>query len=87
MGKKNDKKNDAKATKKGPDITGQKVKKARRALQSGGKRGLVAFLAAHDEIRGHKVVAGLIQQADNLPVRKPKGKRGPIQPQERVSEV
>ena len=66
-----------KATKKGPDITFQKIKKARRCLQSSGKRGLDTFLAHNTEIRQNKTVQGLIAKAATLKVKPPKGKRGP----------
>lgn len=65
------------STKKGPDITFQKIKKARRCLQSSGKRGLDAFLGHHPDIKQNKVVQGLIAKAATLKARPPKGKRGP----------
>lgn len=82
MGKKN---NEPKAPKKGPDITYQKVKKARRCLRSSGKRGLDTFLGQHPEIKQNKTVQGLIAKAATLKVKPPKGKRGPA-PQAKRSE-
>ena len=64
-------------SKKGPDIVFQKIKKARRCLQSSGKRGLDTFLAHNTEIRQNKTVQGLIAKAALLKVKPPKGKRGP----------
>jgi hypothetical protein len=64
-------------TKKGPDLVSQKIKKARRCLKSSGKRGLDAFLSCHTEIRQHREVEVLVKKAEKLPVRPPKGKRGP----------
>lgn len=75
MGKKNN--NEAPKAKKGPDITGQKVKKARNALKSGGKRGLDAYLSLNGDIKGHAEVKKLLNIAAKLPDRPVKGKRGP----------
>ena len=74
MGKKN---NDTPKVKKGPDMTAQKVKKAKNAFKSGGKRGLDAFLGQNPDIKSNKVVIGLIAKAATLKVKPPKGKRGP----------
>ena len=62
-------------SKKGPDIVFQKIKKAKRCLQSGGKRGLDTFLSRNSDIKQNKTVQGLIAQAAQLPVRPVKGKR------------
>jgi len=64
-------------SKKAPDITSQKIKKARRCLQSGGKRGLDAFLVKNSDIRQNKIVQGLVAKAATLKVKPPKGKRAP----------
>ena len=69
--------NEAPKTKKGPDITGQKVKKAKNAFKSGGKRGLLAYLANNTDIKGNKTVEALLKQAQAKPDKPPKGKRGP----------
>jgi hypothetical protein len=76
MGKKGGDKTPS-TTKKGPDMVHQKIKKAKRCLQSSGKRGLDAFLGHYPEIKQNKVVQGLITKAGTLKVRPPKGKRGP----------
>lgn len=74
-------------TKKGPDLTAQKVKKAKRALKSGGKRGLNIFLSQHPDIKGHTEVKALLAIASKLPDRKPKGKRGPKSPETRKQQA
>jgi len=71
--------------KRGPDLTLQKVRKARRCLQSAGRRGLEAFLGHNPDVKSNKVVVSLTKRAEALPVRPPKGKRGPKQPSQRSS--
>ncbi len=80
MGKKGGNKGPVKV-KKGPDLTFQKIKKARRCLQSSGKRGLDAFLKHHPDVKDNNEIQRLLSKAAALPVRKPKGQRGPtLQP-------
>ena len=78
------KNNDAPKAKKGPDLTGQKVKKAKRALKSGGKRGLNTFLSQHPDIKSHNEVKALLAITAKLPDRPVKGKRGPKSPETRT---
>ena len=70
-------KGDTPKVKKGPDITAQKIKKAKNALKSGGKRGLEAYLAHNTDIKGNSTVVNLLKLAASMPQRPPKGKRGP----------
>jgi len=77
MAKKGNSNQQATTTKKGPNLTFQKIKKARNCLQSSGKRGLDAFLAQNADIKSTPEVKRLIEKAGKLKVKPPKGKRGP----------
>jgi hypothetical protein len=72
--------NDAPKAKKGSDVTAKKVRKAKNALKSGGRRGLEAYLAAHPDIKSNKEVEKLVKLAASMPQRPAKGKRGPKPP-------
>lgn len=78
--------NEAPKTKRGPDITMQKVKKAKNCLKSAGRRGLDSFLNRNPDIKGHREVTNLLSRAAKMPTKAPKGKRGPT-PRAKMVEV
>lgn len=91
MGKKSKKEeNDKEKVKKSKvrDMTSQKIRKAKRTLQSSGRRGLTKFLAYPENanIRQHREVKELVKQAERLPSRPPKGQRGPKPGQRKAEE-